>query len=505
MTRSRALGLPAHVKARIVKSLFCVGPYGAEVGGMSDQHMKDLRASARGTLGKVASVRRSAALELMAHGGPTRDPRVAADLSTVRVWQRRIDAGKVIWPLSEVSWEGALRRGRGRGPIRNLRLMADRLNWVPTPEGWRQGKQHFTWPDADYKVKWDFALHLCKMAEARPDCQGLVSGLSTQSLRQFKLDGQSQKDTVKTALNAALGGVWHEVRVHAVFEVGELCVRHHCPAWAAEGREVAPPTSALDAPPCVKLHGLLPAPKRQVVLNHELALVSKLGVHTLWIDGSGRHSNNLQFRRCGVGYYTDTGEHGARRVQTKEAAQGSGEQGPGCASSWGPNRVDEGSDADERSVLQRNGMVDLVGTREHVRLEPSDEWKQWGTVCQDARNFWFLVGPKLRLEQWPKQGQASGLEPEPEIVKTVASLATAMLPAALFVVGLHQRVVEHVTYAISNCGRKNLKLHALKGRPCMPLKRKRSAKLIAGFQEDGLERIHSAPSGRAEPPLANIS
>eukprot|EP00971_Amphidinium_carterae_P289114 5740514-Amphidinium_carterae.1 len=68
MSRTRALGLPAHVKARTVKSLFSVGLYGAEVGCMSDQHMKDLRASARGALGKGASLRRCAALELMAHG-----------------------------------------------------------------------------------------------------------------------------------------------------------------------------------------------------------------------------------------------------------------------------------------------------------------------------------------------------------------------------------------------------------------------------------------------------
>eukprot|EP00971_Amphidinium_carterae_P345662 6486743-Amphidinium_carterae.2 len=45
--------------------------------------------------------------------------------------------------------------------------------------------------------------------------------------------------------------------------------------------------------------------KRQVVISHEPALASRLGVHT---DGSGRHSSNPHFRRCGVGYYTDTGE-----------------------------------------------------------------------------------------------------------------------------------------------------------------------------------------------------
>eukprot|EP00971_Amphidinium_carterae_P004179 83219-Amphidinium_carterae.1 len=30
--------------------------------------------------------------------------------------------------------------------------------------------------------------------------------------------------------------------------------------------------------------------------------------HTVWTDGSGRHSSNPHCRRCGVGYVTDTGE-----------------------------------------------------------------------------------------------------------------------------------------------------------------------------------------------------
>eukprot|EP00971_Amphidinium_carterae_P247338 4911967-Amphidinium_carterae.4 len=56
--------------------------------------------------------------------------------------------------------------------------MADRLNWFPTPNGWRQGDQHFTWDEADYKVKWDSALQLCKeVADLGPDFQGLDSGL----------------------------------------------------------------------------------------------------------------------------------------------------------------------------------------------------------------------------------------------------------------------------------------------------------------------------------------
>eukprot|EP00971_Amphidinium_carterae_P132996 2633569-Amphidinium_carterae.1 len=66
-------------------------------------------------------------------------------------------------------------------------------------------------------------------------------------------------------------GVWHEAhREH-----------HHCPAWAAERREVAFPTYAFEAPPCVKLHGLLLVPQRQGIIAHEPALVSRPGVHTV--------------------------------------------------------------------------------------------------------------------------------------------------------------------------------------------------------------------------------
>eukprot|EP00971_Amphidinium_carterae_P081681 1616009-Amphidinium_carterae.2 len=112
MYRTRALGLPAHVKGRLVKSLFSVGfnCMVRKLVAFPTQHMKDLRASARGALGKGASLRRSAALELMAHGGPSGDPSScgcsAADLSTVRVWQRRIAAGKVQWPLPMLPGKG---------------------------------------------------------------------------------------------------------------------------------------------------------------------------------------------------------------------------------------------------------------------------------------------------------------------------------------------------------------------------------------------------------------
>eukprot|EP00971_Amphidinium_carterae_P309212 6144617-Amphidinium_carterae.1 len=53
--------------------------------------------------------------------------------------------------------------------------------------------------------------------------------------------------------------------------------------------------------------GLLPAPPGTLPA-HEPALIMKAGVHTVWTDGSGRHSSNPHFIRCGVGYVTDTGE-----------------------------------------------------------------------------------------------------------------------------------------------------------------------------------------------------
>eukprot|EP00971_Amphidinium_carterae_P046626 918293-Amphidinium_carterae.1 len=108
MNRVRSLGLPATSKAGIVKSLFSVGLYGAEVGGMSASHMNDVRIRARKALGKGANLRRSSPLELMANAG---DPQVTADLNTVRAWQRKLNAGTLEWPLEPSVWEHALDKG----------------------------------------------------------------------------------------------------------------------------------------------------------------------------------------------------------------------------------------------------------------------------------------------------------------------------------------------------------------------------------------------------------
>eukprot|EP00971_Amphidinium_carterae_P046112 907736-Amphidinium_carterae.2 len=127
MHRVRSLGLPAHSKARIVKSLYSVGLYGAEFSGMLASHMN---VTARKALGKGASLRRSNSLELMAFGGPAGDPQDTTDLNCLGSTQLIWHAGLLQWPLEEWAWGTALAKGRGRGPIRHLRLLADRLGWV---------------------------------------------------------------------------------------------------------------------------------------------------------------------------------------------------------------------------------------------------------------------------------------------------------------------------------------------------------------------------------------
>eukprot|EP00971_Amphidinium_carterae_P014484 286164-Amphidinium_carterae.2 len=58
----------------------------------------------------------------------------------------------------------------------------------------------------------------------------------------------------------------------------------------------------------MRLHGLLPVQPQGALPTHEPPLVMRMGVHTVWTDGSGRHSSYPHFRRCGVGHVTDTGE-----------------------------------------------------------------------------------------------------------------------------------------------------------------------------------------------------
>eukprot|EP00971_Amphidinium_carterae_P305767 6076735-Amphidinium_carterae.1 len=83
--------------------------------------------------------------------------------------------------------------------------MAVRLGWLAVEGGWISNGQRFSWDEAVLRAKWDSAQVLCaEVARTRPDFEGLDLGLSTAAYRQLELDGQSQKEERKAALNAAL-------------------------------------------------------------------------------------------------------------------------------------------------------------------------------------------------------------------------------------------------------------------------------------------------------------
>eukprot|EP00971_Amphidinium_carterae_P091357 1808534-Amphidinium_carterae.1 len=144
----------------------------------------------------------------MAYGGPAGDPQVTADLNTIRVWQRKLNIGTLVWPLEEGVWEIALNKGRGRGPIRHLKTLANRVGWVPHPQGWTP----------DWKIKHDSSRALLADVTSKPDFSGLETGLSNQALRhlkknELKICATKKDERTSAALNATLGGVWHEADI----------------------------------------------------------------------------------------------------------------------------------------------------------------------------------------------------------------------------------------------------------------------------------------------------
>ena len=86
MVRLRSLGLAVPQKTFILKTLYPMAIYEAQVGGMADRHLQTLRVAARAALGSGASWRRAAELELAIHGGLVADPQMAPDQALLRAW-----------------------------------------------------------------------------------------------------------------------------------------------------------------------------------------------------------------------------------------------------------------------------------------------------------------------------------------------------------------------------------------------------------------------------------
>eukprot|EP00971_Amphidinium_carterae_P242668 4818288-Amphidinium_carterae.1 len=203
----------------------------------------------------------------MAYGGPAGDPQVTADLNTVRIWQRRLNAGKLQWPLEERAWDTALAKGRGRGPIRRLpRVLA------------------------------------AEVAAKQRDFAGLETGLSTQAYRHLKKSSARVEFGMRSEPTVFLLLVITDLCVRCKEEVEDLShILFRCPPhWQKERRQVELPVDDVETPVRVNLHGLLPAPWVPVVISQDAAKTC--------VDGSDKHSSGPQHRRCGVGYYTDTQE-----------------------------------------------------------------------------------------------------------------------------------------------------------------------------------------------------
>eukprot|EP00971_Amphidinium_carterae_P319362 6347297-Amphidinium_carterae.4 len=115
---------------------------------------------------------------------------VSADLSTVRVWHRR---ARMEWPPEARMWDNALTPGPGRGPTRNLKLLAVRLGWVPAHGGWTCNGQWFSWDEATLRAKWDSAQVLC--AEVARSRKTLRAWLPV--FRPLPTDSSSWMDRVR--------------------------------------------------------------------------------------------------------------------------------------------------------------------------------------------------------------------------------------------------------------------------------------------------------------------
>eukprot|EP00971_Amphidinium_carterae_P292268 5801930-Amphidinium_carterae.2 len=123
MSRVRMLNLPLRFKMNMVRALYPLVIYGSEVSGLAKTSMAKVRVSARSALGRGAQLRRAAELELTEKA---ESKQVTLDLYTIRAWQRALLTGQD-WPPAAEEWRSAETGRRGRGPVRHLRSLCERL------------------------------------------------------------------------------------------------------------------------------------------------------------------------------------------------------------------------------------------------------------------------------------------------------------------------------------------------------------------------------------------
>eukprot|EP00971_Amphidinium_carterae_P103991 2059604-Amphidinium_carterae.2 len=107
-----------------------------QVSGLAETNIARVRTSARAALGRGAKLRRAAELELALKGERGRE------LSEVPL------AGPIVRTLGTKFYK----ERRGRGQLRHLRTLADRLGWTPEATGFHTSNGSIRWEDASYYV-----------------------------------------------------------------------------------------------------------------------------------------------------------------------------------------------------------------------------------------------------------------------------------------------------------------------------------------------------------------
>eukprot|EP00971_Amphidinium_carterae_P091215 1805612-Amphidinium_carterae.1 len=141
-------------------------------------------------------------------GGIKADPQVTLDLYTIRAWQRALQGGQ-LWPPAATQWANAGVGRRGRGPVRHLHSLCERLGWYPKPGGFGTPRGDVSWDDADYFVV--TASHCKVMAavvERRPDFHGIERGLDGPTLKAMRTLAAKADHPSRSVINAACGGLW---------------------------------------------------------------------------------------------------------------------------------------------------------------------------------------------------------------------------------------------------------------------------------------------------------
>eukprot|EP00971_Amphidinium_carterae_P008180 161594-Amphidinium_carterae.1 len=158
---------------------------------------------------------------------------------------------------------------RGRGPIRQVHSLCERLGWYPTPGGFGTPSGAITWDDADYFVV--SASHrqvMASVVKRRPDFHGIERGLDGPTLKAMRTLAAKADHPSRSVINAACGSLWMNDRRARVFDKDPTCAfcqegfgtPHHvvfeCPVFAAQRKEAKVGMFREDVPACVQTFGL---------------------------------------------------------------------------------------------------------------------------------------------------------------------------------------------------------------------------------------------------------